>query len=193
MLAAKKLICTRREDTFISTGFTNWKNARTRLRGHECGDCHKDAIEIFVRSKQATDISKAFSMQLTQEKELNRQMFIKILHSIRYLTRQGIAMRGHDEGNGNFIQSLKLQGRTDPRLNDWLDKKAFKYVSHDIQNECIQIMALSVLRQISRSLSNGVHFCIMADEVTDSSNREPCAKLNFYWTHLTRQVKYRNF
>ena len=24
----------------------------------------------------------------------------------------------------------------------------------------------------SRSLSNGVHFCIMADEVTDSSNRE---------------------
>ena len=33
-------------------------------------------------------------------------------------------------------------------------------------------MALSVLRQISRSLSNGVHFCIMADEVTDSSNRE---------------------
>ena len=85
-------------------------------------------------------------------------------------------MGDHDEGNGNFIQLLKLQGRTDPRLNDWLDKKAFKYVSHDIQNqkmnECIQIMTLSVLRQISRSLSNGVHFCVMADEITDSSNRE---------------------
>ena len=64
-------------------------------------------------------------------------------------------MGGHDEGNGNFIQLLKLQGRTDPR-----------------QNECIHIMALSVLRQISRSLSNGVHFCIIADEITDSSNRE---------------------
>ena len=103
-------------------------------------------------------------MQLTQEKELNRQMFIKILHSISYLICQGIiAMRGHDEGNENFIQLLKLQGHTDPRLNDWLDKKAFKYLSHDIQNECIQIMALSILRQISRSLSNGVHFCIMAD------------------------------
>ena len=35
-------------------------------------------------------------------------------------------MGGHDEGNGNVIQLLKLQGRTDPRLNDWLDKKAFK-------------------------------------------------------------------
>ena len=115
-----------KRNTFISTGFTNWKNARTRLRGHECSDCHKEAVEIFVRSKQATDISEAFSMQLTQEKEINRQMFIKILHSIRYLTRQGIAMRGHDEENGNFIQLLKLQGRTDPRLNDWLDKKAFK-------------------------------------------------------------------
>ena len=89
-------------------GFTNWKNVRTRLRGHECSDCHKEAVEIFVRSEQATDISEAFSMQLTQEKELNRQMFIKILHSIRYLTCQGLAMRGHNEGNGNFIQLLKL-------------------------------------------------------------------------------------
>ena len=82
-------------------------------------------------------------MQLTKEKELNRQMFIKILHSIRYLTRQGTAMRGHNEGNGNFIQLLKLQGRTDSRMNDWLDKKAFKYVSHDIQNECIQIISIA--------------------------------------------------
>ena len=64
-------------------------------------------------------------------------------------------MGGHNEGNGNVIQLLKLQGRTDPR-----------------QNECIHIMALSVLRQISRSLSNGVHFCIIANEITDSSNRE---------------------
>ena len=67
MLAAKKLTCTRREDTFISTGFTNRKNARTRLRGHECSDCHKEAVKIFVRSKQATNISETFSMQLTQE------------------------------------------------------------------------------------------------------------------------------
>ena len=108
MSAAKKLTCTRREDTFISTGFTNWKIARTRLRGHECSDCHKEAVEIFFRSKQATDISEAFSMQLCQKKELNKQMFIKILHSIRYLTRQGKAMRGHDKGNGNFIQQEGL-------------------------------------------------------------------------------------
>ena len=36
----------------------------------------------------------------------------------------------------------------------------------------MKIMALSILRDISRSIQNGVFYTIMADEVTDSSNRE---------------------
>ena len=57
-VCSKKLTCTRREDIFISTGFTNWKHARTRLRGHECSDCHKEAVyspkkdTMFVKLKE---------------------------------------------------------------------------------------------------------------------------------------------
>jgi hypothetical protein len=52
-------------------------------------------------------------------------MFLKILSSIRYLARQGLALRGDgDEQDGNFLQLLKLKGEDDPSMIDWLKLKA---------------------------------------------------------------------
>lgn len=53
-----------------------------------------------------------------------------------------------------------------------MEKKTDKYMSSDIQNECLQIMALSILRQISTSIVCNGFFTIMADECTDISNKE---------------------
>ena len=41
-----------------------------------------------------------------------------------------------------------------------------------IQNEILKVMALSVLRTIARNINHSSFFTIMADESTDSSNRE---------------------
>ena len=63
-------------------------------------------------------------------------MFFKILASIRFLARQGLALRGDDtEDNSNFIQLLKLQGEDDPELSEWFIKKYNKYTSAEVQNE----------------------------------------------------------
>ena len=51
-------------------------------------------------------------------------------------------------------------------------KKRNKYTSSDIQNECLQIMALSILRQVSASIIKNGFFSIMADEGTDVANKE---------------------
>ena len=52
-----------------------------------------------------------------------------------------------------------------------MEKKTVKYVSHDIQNEVLKVMAQSVLRENFRLAS----FSVMADECTDQSNREQLA------------------
>ena len=71
----------------------------------------------------------------------------------------------------NFMQLLKLCAKDDPHLAEWLEKKTNKYISHDIQNELLEVMALSVLRNISRSIKF-TFYSIMCDECMDASNKE---------------------
>ncbi len=59
-----------------------------------------------------------------------------------------------------------------PSIQSILEKKIDKYTSPIIQNEMLQIMGLKVLRNIADSLQNAKYFSLMADEVTDTSNRE---------------------
>ena len=82
-----------------------------------------------------------------------------------------MALRGHNSNEGNFIQLLKFLSETDPALKTWLAKEREKYTSEEIQNEIVRLMAQSILCQISQSVHNNTHYAIMADEVTDSSNR----------------------
>ena len=57
-------------------------------------------------------------------------------------------------------------------MEKWLIKKSGKYTHPEIQIECIQLMPLTILREISKNIQNSVYYTIMADEVTDSSNKE---------------------
>ena len=92
---------------------------------------------------------------------------------MRYLARQGIALRGDgDESNSNFMQLLRLRHNEDLRIKDWIDRKTDKYVSHEIQNEVLKVMAFSHLRKIADDIASSTYFSIMCDECTDSSNRE---------------------
>ena len=113
------------------------------------------------------------SMEHAQEKSKNRQCLLRILSNIRFLSRQGLALRGDgDEVDSNFMQLLKLRGLDDPRIEAWLSKKTNKYTSHEAHNEILKVMALSTLRKIASELSRSQFFCINSDECTDASNRE---------------------
>lgn len=63
------------------------------------------------------DIGEQLVQQHAKERECNQRMWLKIISSIRYLARQGLAPRGNgDEEDGNFFQLLKLKGEDDPGL-----------------------------------------------------------------------------
>ena len=63
---------------------------------------------------------------------------LKDLSSVRYLARQGLALRGHKEEDSN-LQLLKCQADDVQGLNSWMGDG--RYLSHDIVNELLEIMS----------------------------------------------------
>ena len=170
----KFLSSTRRDPCFISKGFTYWKEGISAFKKHTASACHWEAVTAIRRlPNECADVAESLNTEHQKEKAVNRKMFLIILQCLRYLARQGLAIRGHDDDhNSNFIQLLHLRAFDHPAITKWIDKKTCKYIAPDIQNECLQLMALNVLRQINHSIFNNGFFTIMADECTDVANRE---------------------
>ena len=163
------------DGAFASRGFSNWKDATISFRKHDCSNCHKEAIEKMITLPAATrDVGEMLSSQHSAEKAQNRTCLLKILSNLRFLARQGCAIRGsgEHEKDSNFYQLYKLRCEDDPALEEWLRKKTEKYMSHEVQNEMLKVMALIVLREISATLHCTEFYSIMVDECTDSSNQE---------------------
>ena len=152
------------ELAFTSKGFYNWKNAKVAFRNHEDSTVHRISVEMLYTLPRTTkDIGETLSESYANEKKKNREYLLKSLQNVRFLARQDLALRSDgSEENSNFIQFIK----------EMINKKTDKYTSADIQNEMLKIMSLNIFREIAANLQNGVWYTIMADKVTDASNRE---------------------
>ena len=150
------------------------ENATAQFQKHQESATHKQAVEVMIVLPSTTkDVSELLVTQLAKEKEHNRRMFLKIVSSIRFLSRQGMAFRGdRNDEDSNFLQLLQLKAEDDPDLLEWLKRKTSKYTSHEIQNDIIKLMAISVLRNITTSLQTSQFITLMMDETTDISNKE---------------------
>ena len=170
----KFLASTKRDAAFLSKGFTYWKEATTAFHKHQSSQCHREANEaLIVLPKQTCDVGELLSREHQEEKATNRRMLLKVLQNIRFLARQGLSLRGdHGDADSNFIQLMHLRSVDCPEVESWMTKKSNKYTSHDIQNECLQIMALQILREVSKKIRSSACFTIMADECTDIANKE---------------------
>ena len=85
--------------------------------------------------KKCRDVAEIHRDNLTEQKQLNRIIFVKNLQNTQFLAQQGLAMR----------ELMKLRGKDDSNTELW---NTDKYTSHDIQNEILDLMAKSVLREI---------------------------------------------
>ena len=140
-----------------------------RFRSHEKRTCHCVAVERVV--PQTQDVAEMLVSEHEKEMKHNRMMLLLILKSIRFLRRQGLALRGdNNERNSNFIQSLKTVARDDD-VSKWLHRKTKKYTTPEIQNEILKLMALSLLQKVAVNVQSGVYYTIMCDETTDSANK----------------------
>ena len=97
------------------------------------------------------NVSEMISADAISEKLQNRQMLLQILENVRFLSRQGLPLRGNNK-EGNFDQMLMHAWIYDPRLAEWLQKKRGEYTHPDSQNEFLKIMSLSILREIASNI-----------------------------------------
>ena len=100
-------------DSFVNGGFRNW-NMKVRFRKHvgEINSAHCEAEEkynMFIKPKASIHESIASSTAQARAQYLARLKWS--LKCIRYILRQGLAFRGHDESRdsknkGNFKELL---------------------------------------------------------------------------------------
>ena len=169
-----------RDNAFSTEGFFNWKKGLERFEIHECIAAHREAVQMLV--SKTRDVGEMLCDSYALEKVENKKMLSVIIGTIRFLGRQGLALRGHQktctsnptesgELDSNFVQLLRLRAEDNEGLHKFLNKKQDKFTSPDIQNEILEIMSLTILRSICGELT-GKWYSIMVDECTDASNTE---------------------
>ena len=89
------------------------------------------------------------------------------------------------------MQLLRLRGVDHEGIDSWLQKKTNKYTSPDILNECLQFVALHILRKVSHNIAGSHCFSVLADECTDCSNKEQFT-INIRWVdqHLNEHEEF---
>ena len=118
------------------------------------------------------NIGEMLSNQHAISKGKNREALHQIFTAIRFLCRQGLALRGDGcEKDGNFTQLLLMKAELDANLQEWMKRKGNTYTSPDIQNEIIKVMGIKLLRKISLDLQSSPFLTIMVDKTRDISNR----------------------
>ena len=119
---------------FVSRGYSNWKDAtgeKGAFNTHQKSSTHKRAVEVMFTLPATTgNVGEMSSRAHAQERLANRDNLLKLFQNIQFLSRQGIALRGHDEQNSNFIQLLHLRSIDDSKILEYLASKTDKYTSH---------------------------------------------------------------
>lgn len=158
------------QSTFVDGGFNDWKNAICAFERHAKSSSHREALAAL-----ATQSVPSVDVLLTAQRERDRANASKaltgIITSLVYLARQGLAIRGHDEGSGNFKQLLALRGTDVTVLSDFL-RRPKSFTSHEIQNEILQLLGHECLRKIVADIAKSRYFSLIADETTDQSHKE---------------------
>ena len=119
---------------------------------------------------QQPSVAAQLSRQVESDQLKRRDAFLKQLSSLKYLVRQGLAVRGHVEEDGNLQQLVKCRSEDVASLEEWLKHSGYK--SHDIINELIQLMAHQLLRNLLDQIRRAEWFAVIADETRDMSGHE---------------------
>ena len=104
------------------------------------------------------------------------------MSSLRYLARQGLALRGHDNDEGNFKQHLEEKAESDPKLASWLLRN-HAYTSPECQNEILQLMSNAIIRQIAKNIHAlpELQYSLIMDGTQDISGTEQISLASGMW------------
>ncbi|CAF2781386.1 unnamed protein product [Rotaria sp. Silwood2] len=106
--------------SFTARGFDYWKNGLAKFEKHESSECHADCIYL-VKQQQQQPVAAQISLTHKSQQAQRRKMLLIQVQAIKFLLRQGLALRGHAEIEGNLIQLLKLRQSDTNELSTWIN------------------------------------------------------------------------
>jgi hypothetical protein len=162
----------RAEKTFISAGYRNWKHAVANFEKHEKSASHMFSVSQLGHRATSESIDTQLSKKLRSDQVTAFGVLMKIITSVRYLARQGLALRGHEHDEGNLEELLNLREAECPDLKVWRNTRYKKFTSWAIQNELLQLMAHSVVRQLCADIVKARSFALVVDGTTDITIQE---------------------
>ena len=177
----------------VSRPLTAFTKALEVLNKHMGKQYHKDAVLrsdkfLKVMTHQQTDVRSQLNQAMAERVASNRKKLSSIFKTIVLCGRQNIALRGHRdnatdierdlaevENHGNFRALLDFRvDAGDTLLDQHLTTSARNatYTSSAIQNQIIDVLSDQVRQKIIRKVHQAKWFSVIADEVTDISNKE---------------------
>lgn len=176
-------------DRFTVAGFNKWKKVNS---GKDCAfvvhegtttSAHNFSVRCYEDLKnQLCHIENVIEKQTTQQIMDNRLRLKASIESIKWLTFQACALRGHDErpnsrNQGNFLELIKFIASFNKDVNDVVLENApqnAKYTSPDIQKDILRAFATNV-QQAIRDEIGMAKYCLIVDESQDESKKEQMA------------------
>ena len=115
------------DDSFVKTGNSKWKNARSTDKGLKNTNLWNDITQLFQRlveiPKTTQDVSTNAEKQLNRNAVWKRGIFVQNSVVFRYLVMQGLPFREHGDNNdSNFKQVLIFWGNDNHILSESLKK-----------------------------------------------------------------------
>ena len=174
------------------------------LHCHDNLDYHQQAIQDAKSIRHLTENPKGTVPYMMSDKQ--KENYDRNFHVLQYIVKalvfcgkQNIPIRGHldsstseSSNKGNFLALLDLMAENDPILRHHLEKgkRNAKGTSNTIQNEILDIIRAWIRQQITAPLQKDTAvFSIIADEVTDCSNKEVLSVcLRFLDTSVMKEV-----
>uniref|UniRef100_A0A803Q5F8 TTF-type domain-containing protein n=1 Tax=Cannabis sativa TaxID=3483 RepID=A0A803Q5F8_CANSA len=167
--------------TFVSKGFSNWKKRETfalHVGKHDSShyECYKKC-EALMNEKQ--QIQHILLKKENKDRKNYRVRLTASVESIRFLLRQGLAFRGHDESEdsnnqGNFLELLKFLADHNEEVRAVVLKNApenLRLTSPKIQKDIVNACAVETISVIIKDMED-VIFSILVDESRDVSIKE---------------------
>ena len=97
------------------------------------------------------------------------------METLKFLARQGLALRNNNEFESNFTQALLLRCTEHPEMQQRIfskNKGSPKFTHHEYQDEILILMSNQVQRKVLVDINSSPFFAIIGDECNDISNKE---------------------
>ena len=186
-LFAPEAVSSQKLGVIVTTPFSNWTSMSTVFQRHDKSKYHQDSmVKMDAFKITATNSSTSISSRLCKERDEriknNTKVIKSLLDCVIFLGKQGLPYRGHRDDRtcedvvnaGNFMELVYFRAKTDAILAKHLKNapRNATYLSKTIQNELIQVVGNSIRNKIINDIKTAKFFSILADEVTDCSNKE---------------------